>query len=113
MVVDSGSSRSILNYQSLAELGWEDELEKASDHAKGLGDPELETHLYFIRELKIGDIITDDFEIGVLNLSGINQTYEDLDLLPVDGILGNDLLIHFKARIDFEEKHLAIKPRQD
>jgi hypothetical protein len=44
----------------------------------------------------------------VLDLSHVNKSYEMIGLKPIDGVIGSDLLMKLKARIDFLAKTLKI-----
>ena len=45
----------------------------------------------------------------MLDLSHVNQSYEQIGLKPIDGVLGSDVLLKYNAVIDYEKKILKLK----
>ena len=52
---------------------------------------------------------TTNYEAAVLNLKHVNQTYEKLKLAPVEGILGGDILLKYKATINYDTRELVLE----
>jgi hypothetical protein len=61
----------------------------------------MESHTLTIPQLKIGDLTIEDFETAVLDLSMINTAYESLEVGPIIGVIGGDILMNYKAVISY------------
>ncbi len=61
-----------------------------------------------LSNLKLGELEIVDYDATILDLKHVNQSYEKLDLEPIDGIIGGDILTGYKAVIDYEKKELVL-----
>ncbi len=43
-----------------------------------------------------------------LDLANINQSFELIKIKPVDGVIGGDFLLQYKAVIDYGKKQMKI-----
>ena len=48
-------------------------------------------------------------ETILLDLTHVNVSYEKLDLPAIDGVLGSDLMMEYKAVIDYQKKELTLR----
>jgi len=62
-----------------------------------------------ITDFYIGRFHIPEMEIAVLDLSAINTAYQQLEIAPVLGVLGGDVLVEFRAVIDYEKCKLVLK----
>jgi hypothetical protein len=62
-----------------------------------------------IHDFHVGDLLVDPFEVAVLDLSAINSAYEQLGHPEVLGVLGGDILMKYKAVIDYGKWRLTLK----
>jgi len=62
-----------------------------------------------ISTLYIGGLLIDEFEVAVLDLSTINIAYRQLGHPEVLGVLGGDILMKYKAVINYRKKILKLK----
>jgi hypothetical protein len=62
-----------------------------------------------LKKLKIGDIVIPDYKTFILDLSHVNNSYAQIGIKHIDGVIGSDLLVEYKAIIDYEKKHLKLK----
>ena len=69
----------------------------------------MKSHFTSIKKIKIGEIEILDYKTILLDLSHVNQSYEQIGLKPVDGVLGSDILLKFNGVIDYEKKVLKFK----
>jgi len=74
--------------------------------------------------LKIGDqtsrllIDTGKFslkkiDVAVLPIGHVNQTYKQINLPPIDGVLGSDFLMKFKAVINYRKAEIVINTNKN
>ena len=69
----------------------------------------MTSELVTIKKLKIGDLEISDYKTILLDLSHVNNSYEQIGLKQVDGVLGSDILLKYNAVIDYEKKILKLK----
>ncbi len=108
-VLDTGASKTAFDKEIIETLA-PDMLEHIPDHhAIGLGTTTMERYLIHIPELKLGKLIIANYEAPVFDLSAIKFAYEQLNLPPVIGVIGGDLMMDFNAIIDYNKKSLTLK----
>ncbi len=86
---------------------------KASEvKAAGAGATDMETQLSTKNKLQIGDWQKKKIKIILFDLSHINEALTSHDALPVDGIIGADVLDTGKAVIDYRSTTLYLKKKK-
>ncbi|MDG1476457.1 MAG: hypothetical protein P8Q14_04880 [Vicingaceae bacterium] len=68
----------------------------------------MESKQVVLEEVKLGTIIIEDYNAAVLDLTHVNHSYESLELDPIDGVLGSDILADYKAVIDYDKSRLIL-----
>ncbi|MNY31470.1 hypothetical protein D3C86_1656340 [compost metagenome] len=74
----------------------------------GLGTNSMQCYRATV-DLKLGELEILEYDTAVLDLSHINIAYEKLGLEKVIGVIGSDILVRYKALIDYEKKILILK----
>jgi hypothetical protein len=69
----------------------------------------MESHILTIPRLLIGELLISDFETAVLDLSMINTAYESLEVGPIIGVIGGDILMKHKATISYVLKEISFE----
>ncbi|MEM8998873.1 MAG: retropepsin-like aspartic protease [Bacteroidota bacterium] len=77
--------------------------------AAGAGATEMETLVSAKNNIKIGDWKKKNQKIVLFDLVHVNQALAAHNALPVDGIIGGDILKKGKAIIDYDKKLLYLK----
>lgn len=108
-ILDTGASKTAFDTRLLSTLLSQEEFQAAGRLSTGLGTNSMECFKASIAELKVGDFLIRDFEVAVLDLSHINEAYENLGLEQVLGVIGSDLLEEYKAIIDYGAKSLTLR----
>lgn len=107
-IIDTGASKTVMdktrigNYVKEKEFGMHDKL------SSGLGTNTMESHFTIIKKMKIGEIEILKYNTVLLDLSHVNSSYEQVGLKPIEGVLGSDILLQYKAVIDYERKILKL-----
>jgi predicted aspartyl protease len=109
MLLDTGASRTILDLNLINELGLENQLKETEEKATGLGTNSMQGHRMILPELKIGKLILKNIEIGILDLSIVNSSYNMIGLPPIHGALGGELLKKLKAVISYKDKTITFE----
>lgn len=109
VVLDTGASKTAFDKSMLLE-GFADAVLNISDRlSTGLGTTTMESSTAIISDLHIGRILIDEFEVAVLDLSAINHAYRQLGHPQVLGVIGGDLLMKYKAVIDYGKGKMYLK----
>ena len=111
VVLDTGASKTAFD-KTLLQLHKEALIEESDKLSTGLGTNEMASFTAVIPELKIGDLLIRDIEVAVLDLSTINIAYRQMNHPEVLGVLGGDILMKYKAVIDYGKKQLRLKADQ-
>ncbi|MDC6361537.1 MULTISPECIES: retropepsin-like aspartic protease [Flavobacteriaceae] len=77
--------------------------------AAGAGATEMETLISTKNKIKIGDWKKSRLKIVLFDLVHVNKALTSHNALPVDGIIGADILKKGKAVIDYDKKCLYLK----
>jgi len=107
VVLDTGASRTAFDHTVISRENIEI---KASDSVStGLGTTTMTSYTAIIHDLKIGQLNIDEFEVAVLDLSTINMAYSQLNHPEVLGVLGGDILMKYKAVVDYGQRSLILQ----
>ncbi len=108
-VLDTGASKSAFDIEIVSGFASEDQIIHIPDHhAIGLGTTTMERYYVVCEELKLGKLIIENYEAPVFDLSSIKFAYEKLNLPPVIGVLGGDILMDYNALIDYKSLTLTV-----
>jgi hypothetical protein len=108
-VLDTGASKSAFDMEIVSGFAKADQIIHVPDHhAIGLGTTTMERYYVICPELKLGNLIIENYEAPVFDLSAIKFAYEKLNLPPVIGVLGGDILMEYNAVINYKKLTLTI-----
>ncbi|AWX45056.1 hypothetical protein HME9304_02064 [Flagellimonas maritima] len=108
-ILDTGASNTCVGIDKIENFKM---VSKVSDiKAAGAGAIEMETLVSAKNKIKIGDWKRDKQKIVLFDLKHVNQALTSHNVLPVDGIIGADILKKGKAVIDYNKKYLFLKYR--
>jgi hypothetical protein len=109
VIIDSGASNTVFDKKRILKYVSEKKFEVHDNLSSGLGTNTMQSHFTTLKKMKIGTIEITDYKTVLLDLSHVNKSYRQVGLKPIDGVLGSDLLLKFKAVIDYEKKQLKLK----
>ncbi|WBU88016.1 retropepsin-like aspartic protease [Cellulophaga omnivescoria] len=106
-ILDTGASNTCIGIDKIEnfKLTSEDSEIKAA----GAGATEMETLISSNNTIKIGDWKYKKLKIVLFDLVHVNQALINHNALPVDGIIGADILKKTKAIIDYNKKCVYLK----
>ncbi len=99
LVIDTGASHSCLDKSLLKHLL---KNKSTSEIVMGIGNKRMTNNIVNIDELKIGDLTINNYPVVALKISHINKMLKMLDLEPINGLLGSDILYKYQAVIDYK-----------
>jgi hypothetical protein len=108
LLLDTGASRTVFDLNKKEKFINKQKLIKNKSLATGLGTDKMISHSTSIKKMKFDNFILSNYEGYFIDLSLVNNTYEKMNLKPIDGVLGSDLLNKFKAIIDYKKSELIL-----
>jgi predicted aspartyl protease len=109
MIIDTGASKSVFDKGRIEQFVPERNFDVHDKMSSGLGTNTMQSQTTRIKKMKIGEIEILDYKAVLLDLSHVNQSYEQIGLNSVDGVLGSDILLQYHAIIDYDKKTLKLK----
>lgn len=109
MVLDTGASKTVFDNHKIRKYLKAEQFEKNDQLSTGLGTNSMESHSVVVKKMIIGELVVPDFKIILLDLTHISQSYAQMGLPPIDGVLGGDILYEFNAIIDYGKKIMHLK----
>ncbi|WPU95868.1 aspartyl protease family protein [Mucilaginibacter sabulilitoris] len=109
VVLDTGASKTAFDRTMLFEANATTDILASDRLSTGLGTNSMESFTAIISGMFIGDLPIADFEVAVLDLSTINLAYSQMGHPQVLGVLGGDILMKYKAIIDYDKQALKLK----
>lgn len=106
-VVDTGASRTVLDKATIESYVNAEKILLTDSVSTGLGTSSMESYTLLIPELALGSLIIRDFEAAALDLSTINLAYEKMEITPVVGVIGGDILMKYGAIINYVHRTLS------
>lgn len=108
-VVDTGASRTVFDKTTVEMYIGKESLLLSDKLSTGLGTNSMESHTLVVPELTIGDLHILNFESAVLDLSMINVAYQAMDVGPIIGVIGGDILVKHKAVINYPLRKISFR----
>jgi hypothetical protein len=109
LIIDTGASKTVFDKTRIGKYVNEKNFEAHDKLSTGLGTNTMESQTTLIRRIKIGEVEILDYKAVLLDLSHVNNSYEQVGLRPIEGVLGCDILMEYNAVIDYEKKILKLK----
>ncbi|NDV43212.1 retropepsin-like aspartic protease family protein [Flagellimonas sediminis] len=106
-ILDTGASNTCVGMDKIAFFAMASETTDVK--AAGAGAVEMETLISIKNTIEIGKWKKKKQKIVVFDLVHVNQALVSHNALPVDGIIGADVLKKGKAVIDYNKKCLYLK----
>ncbi|WP_435624608.1 retropepsin-like aspartic protease family protein [Flagellimonas sp.] len=108
-ILDTGASNTCVDMDKVEFFKM---VSKTSDiKAAGAGATEMETLISTKNRIEIGNWSKKKQKIVLFDLVHVNEALTAHDTLPVDGIIGADILKKGKAVIDYDKQCLYLKSR--
>ena len=109
VVLDTGASKTAFDKELLMEANAVAMLNATDKLSTGLGTNSMESFTATIYDMHIGELQIPEFDVAVLDLSTINIAYEQMGHPKVLGVLGGDILMKYKAVIDYGKRVIKFK----
>lgn len=109
VILDTGASKTVFDKVRIEKFVTERNFQVHEKMSSGLGTSTMQSQIALIKKIKIGAIEFENYKAVLLDLSHVNQSYEQINLAAIDGVLGSDILLKYRAVIDYEKKALKLK----
>ncbi len=107
-VIDTGASKSVFD-QNLQDCIAEVDEHTEDLHSAGIGAEPMKSRLCTLKEIHFGKMKVPGMSAALLDLSHINELYENAADLQICGLLGGDFLMNYRAVIDYKRKLLVLR----
>ena len=111
-VVDTGASRTVFDKDKILNYINNPEFSEKEGISAGIGGTDISSFIFDIEELSFGELKIKDYQAVAMDLSNVNDSYAMIKLPPIDGVLGGDLLVKYKAVISYRLKKIRLFPRK-
>ncbi len=108
LLIDTGASKTVFSKEFTRKNLNDLHTKKSEQLTTGLGSNTIESEEAVIPLLKIGKLRIKNYYAHILDLTHVNDTYKQIDLPPIDGVMGCDLLLEHKAILNFKKRILAL-----
>ncbi len=100
-LIDTGASHTVVDKAYFEKHFGKKSLKTVKQSTTGLHSSTTESHFGKIKELKIGRTVTKNYTAAAVDLAHVNNTYKSLKKPAIQGILGSDLMLKYKMKIDY------------
>ncbi|MCK5776930.1 MAG: retropepsin-like domain-containing protein [Bacteroidales bacterium] len=108
LILDTGASRTVFDINRMSNFSEDLEYQLNEEKSTGLGTNTMESNVFMMDSFGMGDMEIKNYEAVAIDMTHINQTYEMLKMSPIDGVLGGDIMMDFKANIDYKTMTLSL-----
>jgi len=109
MILDTGASRTVFDINRIDKYIDNPSFQINDQLSTGLGTNSMESNILQIDSFILGELQLKKYETVAIDMGHINQTYQFLEMPLIDGVLGGDILMDFKAKIDYKSMILSLK----
>jgi len=109
VVLDTGASKTAFDKNLLLEANKKAILNASEKLSTGLGTNTMKSYTTAVDDFYIGDLQIPEFQVAVLDLSAINIAYKQIGHPHVLGVLGGDILVKYKAVIDYGKQTIKFR----
>ena len=111
MLVDTGASKTVFDINRILKFTGKRKktFKLFENHSTGLGTNTMESHFTTIKEFCVSGLKLNNYNAILLDMSHVNQSYKMLKQKAIDGVLGSDLLMKYKAVIDYKNMVLKLQ----
>ncbi|MFW5707975.1 MAG: aspartyl protease family protein [Bacteroidota bacterium] len=109
VLIDTGASLTVFDVNRFKNIYPQQEVSPYENSFRGITSHAIPTWSATVEVLDIGSLQLTDLRILLVDLASINQTYAHYDLPRIDAVLGGDLLLALKTRIDYASRTLILE----
>ncbi|MEI6348956.1 MAG: aspartyl protease family protein [Bacteroidota bacterium] len=111
LVLDTGASRCCFDIRFLEKLQSKNKIRINDSMTSGIGTNSLNSVITKLEEFNIGILSIPKYQAVGIDMSHIHHAYSLAGIPQVDGILGSDVLLKYKAVINYQKRVLILNKR--
>ncbi|MBX7183121.1 MAG: retroviral-like aspartic protease family protein [Bacteroidia bacterium] len=100
-LLDTGASHTVMDLTRIKSFIDHSDFEENPTLSTGLGTNTMQSQIAHIESFQLGKAVLKDFEMILMDLSHVNESYRLVDKKPLDGVLGSNVLRKLEAKINF------------
>jgi hypothetical protein len=100
-LIDTGASHSVVDKAYFEKHFGKRSLKTVKQATTGLHSSTTESHFGKIKEMKVGPVVVKNYQAAAVDLGHVNNTYKQLKKKAIQGILGSDIMLKYKAKINY------------
>jgi hypothetical protein len=108
VILDTGASRTVFDKTEILKYLRTEEIAEHDRVSTGLGTSDMQSQVVTLDSFTLGKLKLEKFPAVVLDLQHVNQTYAAIGFASIAGVLGSDVLVGYRAVIDFRKKSLSL-----
>ncbi len=105
-LIDTGASRCVFDEHNIRKFLTEEQFAENEKLSTGLGTNTMPTKVVNIEQIRFGSLHINNYDAVAIDLSHIGESYAQLGLPQIDGVLGSDLLNEYKCVINYKKRKL-------
>ena len=109
LLIDTGASKTVFDSNRIEKFADKTSMLLNEHISTGLGTNSMQSHTIVLKKMQVGELILKQYQVFLLDLSHVNETYEKLNYKPLDGVIGGDILKKYKVVIDYGKKQMVLK----
>ncbi|MGB3947258.1 MAG: aspartyl protease family protein [Bacteroidia bacterium] len=109
MIVDTGASTTVFDLKRSAKYVSSNTFKEHTNLSSGLGTNSMKSQFTNFKKITIGNILIENYQAILLDLTHVNDSYNQVGLPEIDGVLGSDILLKHHAVIDYKKKTLKLQ----
>jgi len=108
-IIDTGASKSVLDINQHLYFEVLDSDNEEDYHSAGINQGMMETSVGKMFFLKLGELEITDHKVALIDLTHVNEIYGKYSSYTIAGLLGGDILMQYKCRIDYNKKTIRFQ----
>ena len=108
-IIDTGASKSVLDLSLSPYYEIIDSDNEEDYHSAGINQGMMETSVGKMVSLKLGELEIINQKVALIDLNHVNEIYGKYTSSRIAGLLGGDILMHYKCRIDYGSKTIQFQ----
>lgn len=108
-IIDTGASKSVLDVNLTTYYEILDSDNQDDYHSAGINQGMMETSVGKMFFLKFDKLEITNQKVALIDLSHVNEIYGKYTSCRISGLLGGDILMQYKCRIDYDSKTIQFQ----
>lgn len=108
-IIDTGASKSVMDVNQSAYYVIMESDNLDDYHSAGINQGMMETMVGKLGFLRLGDLEILDHKVALIDLQHVNDIYGKFTPYHISGLLGGDILMQYKCRIDYAHKTIQFQ----